>query len=128
MTLPRSVERAAAIFLTRTMLGFVYLFAGIQRFAAGGGLAYAGWIEIAVGGLLLLGLWSRPVLRLLAVALVAYTMWLGIEGLGAPGTLGATSMDIRIVNFYVLPRAFLVIVTLLIPATDDLFSVDAAIS
>ena len=128
MTVPRSLERASAIFLTRTMLGFVYLFAGIQRFAAGGELAYAGWIEIAVGGLLLLGLWSRPVLRLLAVALVAYTMWLGLQGLGAPGTLGATSMDIRIVNFYVLPRAFLVIVTLLIPSRDDLFSVDAAIS
>ena len=128
MTVSPRVERAAAVFLTRTMLGFVYLFAGIQRFAPGGGSPYAAWIEIAVGALLLLGLWSRPVLRLLAVALVAYTMWLGIQGLGAPGTLGATSMDIRIVNFYVLPRAILVIVTLLIPAADDLFSLDAATS
>jgi uncharacterized membrane protein YphA (DoxX/SURF4 family) len=130
MTLSASVERASAIFLTRTMLGFVYFFAGVQRLgSAGGSVSAAAWLEIGVGALLLLGLWSRPLLRLLAVALVAYTLWVGAQGLGAPPrTFGATGMDIRIVNFYILPRAILVIVTLLLPAADDLFSLDAVLA
>ena len=129
MTLSTSVERASAIFLTRTMLGFVYFFAGAQRLGSAGGSMYAAaWLEIGVGALLLVGLWSRPLLRLLAVALVAYTLWVGAQGLAAPpGTLGATGMDIRIVNFYILPRAILVIVTLLLPAADDVFSLDAVL-
>jgi hypothetical protein len=64
-----ALERAAAVFLTRTMLGFVYLFAGVQRLVAGASASGSATsaLEIAVGALLLLGWWSRPVLRGLAV-------------------------------------------------------------
>ena len=81
------LERAAAIFLTRTMLGFVYLFAGVHKLLDPGVLEFGRrWavsqasqllpgallmavgtltpcIELVLGGLLLMGLWTRPVLR-----------------------------------------------------------------
>jgi hypothetical protein len=36
-------------------------------------------------------------------------------------------MDINIVNFYILPRAVLIVITLFIPAEDDVLSLDAVI-
>ena len=36
-------------------------------------------------------------------------------------------MDINIVDFYILPRAALIIITLFIPAEDDVLSLDAMI-
>jgi hypothetical protein len=121
------LERAAAIVLTRTMLGFVYFFAGAQRLAAGTdafGYLTSG-VEVAAGGLLLLGLWSRPVLRCLAVLIVGVTIYYGVHGLQNP--IGATAMNVMIVNFYILPRAALIIVNLFLPAEDDLLSLDAAL-
>lgn len=126
MTHAASRERAVAVFLTRTMAGFVYFFAGYHQLGAGSTIMDAvALAEIAIGTLLLAGFWSRPVLRAVAVLLVAQTLWFGVAGLSAPGTLGPTSMDIRIVDFYILPRAVLVIVTLFVPAEDDVLSVDA---
>ena len=123
----RALERATALFLTRTMLGFVYFFAGVQRLAAGTDLfgSVTSVVEIAAGALLLLGLWSRPVLRCLAVLIVGVTIYYGIHGLQHP--IGATAMNVTIVNFYILPRAALVIVNLLLPAADDLLSLDALV-
>jgi hypothetical protein len=124
----KTFERAVAVFLTRTMAGFVYFFSGVHQIATGAALTDAvAAVEIAIGALLLAGFRSRPVLRGVAVLLVAQTLWFGIVGLSAPGTLGPTSMDIRIVNFYILPRAVLVIVTLFIPAEDDVLSLDALV-
>jgi hypothetical protein len=128
MSVTPSLERAAAVFLTRTMIGFVYLFSGIQRLGQGGasddGLAA---LEIMSGALLLVGFWTRPVLRVLAVMVVGVTIWYGVQGLSRPGALGPTSMDINIVDFYILPRAALIIINLFIPAEDDVLSLDAVI-
>lgn len=121
----RAIEWAAAIFLTRTMLGFVYLFAGVHRLTAGTDLfGYAtSAVEIVLGALLLVGLWSRVALRCLAVIIVGITVWYGVDGLRDP--MGPTAMNITIVNFYILPRAALMIVNLFLPAEDDLLSLDA---
>lgn len=122
----RTVERAAAIVLVRSMLGFVYLFAGIQRLPDGTRFDYAvAVLEIGLGGLVLAGFWSRPALRCLALLIVGITLYYGVEGLRNP--MGVTAMDIMVVNFYILPRAALVIVNLFLPAEDDLLSVDAIV-
>jgi hypothetical protein len=119
------LERAVAIVLTRTMLGFVYLFAGVQRLAAGTDpFGYAtSAVEIVLGSLLLAGFRSRLVLRCLAVLIVGVTIWYGVDGLRNP--IGATAMNVMVVNFYILPRAALIIVNLFLPAEDDLLSLDA---
>jgi uncharacterized membrane protein YphA (DoxX/SURF4 family) len=142
------VERAAAIFLTRAMIGFVYLFAGVHKLAEPGLLAFARaaaaqpdaaplvpaalllaigaltpLVEIALGTLLLVGLWTRPALRAAALLLALIVVAYGMHGLLHP--IGATAMDVQVVNRYILPRAALVIVTLLLPAEDDLLSLDA---
>ncbi|MBM3818053.1 MAG: hypothetical protein FJW14_03390 [Acidimicrobiia bacterium] len=122
----RTVERAAAIFLVRSMLGFVYLFAGIQRIPNGTPFDYAvAVLEIGLGGLLLAGFWSRRALRCLALLIVGITLYYGIDGLRNP--MGVTAMNIMVVNFYILPRAALIIVNLFLPAEDDLLSVDAIV-
>ena len=123
----RAIEWAAAIFLTRTMLGFVYLFAGVHRLGGeAGAVAYAtSFVEIALGTLLLVGLRSRVALRCLAVIIVGIAVWYGVDGLRDP--MGPTAMNITIVNFYILPRAALIIVNLFLPAEGDLLSLDAAL-
>jgi hypothetical protein len=128
MSITPTLERAAAVFLTRTMIGFVYFFSGIHRLGQGTATGYGiAALEIILGALLLVGFWARPVLRVLAVMVVGVTIWYGVQGLSRPGTLGPTSMDINIVNFYILPRAVLIIITLFIPAEDDVLSLDAVI-
>ena len=108
------------------MLGFVYLFAGIQRLPNGTPFDYAvAALEIGLGGLVLAGLWARPALRCLALLIVGITVWYGIDGLRNP--MGVTAMNIMVVNFYILPRAALIIVNLFLPAEDDLLSVDALV-
>ena len=143
-----SLERAAAVFLTRSMLGFVYLFAGVHKlvepgaadfaqgvatlaarfpsipsgvFSLGGALTAP--LEILLGGLVLLGLWTRPTLRCLAILIVAVTIAHGIDGLLQIHSR-TTAMDIRVVNLYILPRAALLMVTLFQRREDDLFSID----
>ena len=124
----RAIEWATAIFLTRTMLGFVYLFAGVQRLTTGTDLfgSATSAVEIVLGVLLLAGFQSRLALRCLAVLIVGITVYYGVHGLRNP--IGATAMNVTIVNFYILPRAALIIVNLFLPAADDLLSVDAVIS
>ena len=128
MTTTTPLERAVAIVLTRTMLGFVYLFAGVQRLAAGmDAFGYAtSAVEIVFGGLLLVGFRSRLALRCLAVLIVGITVYYGVHGLRNP--IGATAMNVTIVNFYILPRAALIIVNLFLPAEDDLLSLDGLLA
>jgi hypothetical protein len=120
----RTLEWAAAIFLVRSMLGFVYLFAGVQRLPNGRPFDYAvAVLEIGLGALVLAGFWTRQALRCLALLIVGITIWYGVHGLLNP--MGVTAMNAVVVNFYILPRAALIIVNLLMPAEDDLLSVDA---
>ena len=146
-----AVQRACAIFLPRAILGFVYLFAGIHkltdvgamefgqrmvalsdatRFLPGGVVLAVGavtpFLELTLGLLLLIGLWTRPALRALAALVVFITAAYGVDGLLHP--VGATAMSVGVVNTFILPRAALLFVTLLLPAEDDLLSVDALIA
>jgi uncharacterized membrane protein YphA (DoxX/SURF4 family) len=140
------VELALAALLPRTILGFVYLFAGIHkitnvglsaygqamamtegaRFLPAAVLAAAGTIvpvvEIALGVLLLVGLWTRPALRVLAMLICAIAAGYGVSGLLDP--MGATAMNITVVNGFIMPRVALIVVTLLLPADADWLSID----
>ncbi len=144
----QAAQRACAILLPRAILGLVYLFAGIHkltdvgavefgqrmaalsdaaRFLPGGVLLAVGavtpFLELALGLLLLVGLWTRPALRALALLVVFMAAAYGVDGLLHP--VGATAMNVGVVNTFILPRAALLFVTLLLPAEDDLLSVDA---
>ena len=142
------VERAWAIFVPRTILGFVYLFAGVHKLVDVGAVEFGRiaasqpdasrflpevlllaigtltpFVELALGALLLVGLWTRSSLRCLAILLVGITLVWGVAGLLHP--VGATAMNIAVVNFYILPRAALLMLVLFQSSEDDLFSVDA---
>ena len=120
--------RGAALFAVSIDSGAGLTIAGIQRLGQGGAPGYGlAALEIMLGALLLVGFRARPVLRVLAVMIVGVTIWYGVQGLSRPGTLGPTSMDINIVDFYILPRAVLIIINLFIPAEDDVLSLDAVI-
>ncbi|MEQ1574585.1 MAG: MauE/DoxX family redox-associated membrane protein [Vicinamibacterales bacterium] len=144
---PTPAERACAVFVPRTILGLVYLFAGIHKLADPGALEYGRgmallpdavrfvpgavvmmvgaltpFLEIVLGALVLVGFWTRPALRVLAVLVVLVAMAYGVHALYHP--MGATAMNITIVNTFILPRAALVAITLYLPAADDLWSVD----
>jgi uncharacterized membrane protein YphA (DoxX/SURF4 family) len=146
MRIPAGLEMAVAAFVPRTILGFVYLFAGIHKIADPGPLAYgqamamtdgarflpggllttAGtavpFVEVALGALLLVGLWTRPALRVAALLVCAIAVGYGVHGLLYP--VGATAMNITVVNTFILPRVALVIVSLFVPAEHDWFSID----
>lgn len=114
------LERATAIFLTRTMVGFVYLFEGLH--ASVGVLSL---VHMVLGAFVLVGFRARFALRCLGALIILTAVWYGVDGLLHP--MGPTAMNITVVNFYILPRAALVIVTLWLPADDDLISADAAL-
>ena len=139
-------EMAWAVFVPRTILGFVYFFAGVHKIVDAGPFAYGQamamsdgarflpaplllgvgtivpFMEVVLGVLLLAGLWTRPALRALAVLICLIAGAYGISGLLHP--MGATAMNITIVNTFIMPRAALIIVTLLLPAEADWLSVD----
>jgi len=79
-------------------------------------------IELVLGGLLLMGLRTRPVLRCLVVLIVGIAVAYGVAGLMRPR--GPTAMDITVVNFYILPRAALVMLNLFLSVADDRLSID----
>jgi uncharacterized membrane protein YphA (DoxX/SURF4 family) len=146
MRAPTGLDMAVAAFVPRTILGFVYLFAGVHKIADPGPLAYgqamamtdgarflpsglltvAGtavpFVEVALGVLLLLGLWTRPALRVVAGLVCTIAAGYGVHGLLYP--VGATAMDIAVVNTFILPRVALVIVSLFVPTEHDVFSID----
>jgi len=134
--------------LPRAILGLVYFFAGVHkivdvgpteygqamamtdgaRFLPAALLTWVGmtvpFVEVGLGALLLVGFRTRAVLRVLAALLVLITLGYGISGLLHP--VGATAMNIAVVNTFILPRAALLILLLALPAEDDLLSVDSA--
>jgi uncharacterized membrane protein YphA (DoxX/SURF4 family) len=145
-----SMERALAIFLPRTTLGFVYVFAGIHTLMDVGPVAYGqAWamsdgalflpgsvltavgfavpfVELALGLFVLLGWRSRLALRVLAALIVLISAAYGVSGLLHP--MGPTAMGSATVNTFILPRAALLIATLLQPAEDDRLSLDGLVA
>ena len=146
MQRPTAAELAWAVFIPRTILGFVYLFAGVHKIVNVGPLAYGQamamtdgarflpaalltavgtlvpFMEVALGVLVLVGLWTRPALHALAALLCLIAAGYGISGLLHP--VGATAMNITVVNTFIMPRAALIIVTLMLPADADWLSID----
>jgi uncharacterized membrane protein YphA (DoxX/SURF4 family) len=140
-------ERAWAIFVPRAMLGLVYLFAGVHKLTDIGVVAFGRrmadtdasrfvpavvvttvgvltpFVELLLGALLLAGLWTRSTLRALVVLILLITAAYGVHGLLHP--TGATAMNVSIVNFYILPRAALVMLLCVLGGKDDLLSIDA---
>jgi uncharacterized membrane protein YphA (DoxX/SURF4 family) len=148
LTQTRTLERAMAVFVPRAILGLMYLYAGGAKILGAGVQAYAQqslaftamsavvpagvlmpiatitpFIEVVLGALILIGLWTRPALRALAVVIIIAGLGYGVLGLLHP--MGATAMDTGVVNTYLLPRAALLAVVLFLPRTDDLLSLDA---
>ena len=146
---PTPLERAAAIAIPRAILGLVYLFAGIHKLTDLGPIAFGGlmaqseaarflpgamlvaagtltpYLELALGALLICGLWTRAVLRVLTLLVILIAMAWGVHGLLHP--VGATAMNVSVVNFYILPRAALLILLLFLAREDDRLSVDALV-
>ena len=139
-----AIERASMPFLVRAIAGFMFLFAGADKLLGTGLGAYTGGLvqafalpsippsliyavagmtavlEVGLGALLLLGLWTRPAARALGAMVVITAIGYGVSGLMHP--MGPTAMDNAVVNTYILPRAALLIVILLLPAEDDVLS------
>jgi uncharacterized membrane protein YphA (DoxX/SURF4 family) len=130
-------DRAWAIFVARSILGVVFFIAGFYKTFLWGPLQHAQvlfvgpysdtflpvwalWaggttipiLELIAGGLVLVGLWTRPALLTLAGILV--TVAFG-HLLVSPAT--------SIIQF-VLTRSALLLVVLLSPAADDRYSLD----
>jgi uncharacterized membrane protein YphA (DoxX/SURF4 family) len=139
-------------FVARGIVGFMFLFAGANKVLAIGPHRYAdrvadlshmshffpwwivahvawitGFVEVGLGALLLLGLWTRPVARALGAMMVLTAAGYGLAGLIDP-VGGVTAMDIRAVNTYILPRAALLILILMLPAEDDLLTLKNAVA
>jgi uncharacterized membrane protein YphA (DoxX/SURF4 family) len=141
-----TVERALRVLGPRELLGLIYLYAGIHTLADVGVAEFTrqavasdathfvpAWLAVAIaavtpfveliaGGLLVAGFRTRAILRFLAVLIVGVALVWGVHGLMHPR--GATAMNIDVVNLYILPRAILIIILLLLPREDDLFALD----
>jgi uncharacterized membrane protein YphA (DoxX/SURF4 family) len=135
-----------AILVVRLVLGLLYFFAGLHKIVDVGPLAYGqAWatgnaarflpealivgvgavvpfVELALGAMVLLGHRTRMALRAMAAIIVCFAVGVGIAGLLDP--FPNTAMDIAIVNRYIMPRAALTILALMLPATADRFSLD----
>lgn len=145
---PTPIERAWAAFVPRAIVGLMFVFAGANKVFTIGPRAYAemvhehshmvqffpwqvvdhvafatGFVEIALGALLTIGFKTRWAARLLGGMMVLVAAGYGLAGLVDP-VGGVTAMDIRAVNTYILPRAMLLIIVLMLPAEDDLFTAE----
>lgn len=141
-----SLDTMWAIAVVRLVLGLLYFFAGIHKIVDVGPLAYgqtwamgdgarflpgallAGigaavpFLELALGAMVLAGYRTRTALRALAAIIVLFAAGVGIAGLLHP--FPNTAMDIAIVNRFIMPRAALTILALMLPASADRLSVD----
>jgi uncharacterized membrane protein YphA (DoxX/SURF4 family) len=143
-------ERAWASFIARGLVGLMFVFAGAQKVMAIGPAAYAsrvaalshltfyfpgwaiyatayvtGFVELLLGAMLVLGVRPRLAARALGGMMVLAAAGYGLAGLIDP-VGGVTAMDIRAVNTYILPRAALIILYLMLPAEDDALTADRA--
>ncbi len=145
-SLTASLDTTWALVVVRLVLGLLYLFAGIHKIIDVGPLAYGQtwamsdaarfvpgviltgigavvpFIEFALGAMVLVGHRTRFALRALAAIIVLFAAGVGIAGLLNP--FPNTAMDIAIVNRYIMPRAALTILALMLPANADRLAVD----
>jgi len=131
------LDRAWAVFTARSVLGVVFFVAGLYKVFMWGPLEHARslfvepyantflpvwalWatgatvpvIELVAGGLVLLGLWTRPALLILGGILVFVSFG---HLLVQPSTS---------INPFILPRSTLMLIVLLLPPSTDRFSLD----
>lgn len=130
-----TTDRATAIFVARAILGTVFFVAGLYKTFMWGPVAHARelfvipyadtflpvwslWltgvivppVELAAGGLVLVGWWTRPALLALAAVLVLVTF----------GHLLVSPTD-SLFRF-IMPRSALLLIVLLSPAEADRYS------
>ena len=130
-------DRAWAILIARTLLGLVFFVAGVYKTFMWGPLEHARvlfvepyaqtylpvwglWasgavipiIELVVGALVLVGLWTRPSLFVLGGILIFVAFGHLVRQRG-------TSL-----NPFILPRSALLLIVLLTPAAADRYSLD----
>ncbi len=139
MTTPSTTAgRAWAIFFARMILGLIFFMAGVWKVFSLGPLAHArgmfvepyadtllpAWslwltgtavpvVELVAGALLLLGLWRRPALLALGGVLALVTF----------GHLLAEPL--YAFNTHVIPRTALLLFLLIMPPSEDRWSLDA---
>jgi uncharacterized membrane protein YphA (DoxX/SURF4 family) len=131
----RTADRATAIFVARAILGTVFFIAGSYKTFMWGPVAHARelfvipyahtflpvwslWltgmivplVELVAGGLVLVGVWTRPALLALAAVLVLVTF----------GHLLVSPAD-SLFRF-IMPRSALLLIVLLSPAEADRYS------
>jgi thiosulfate dehydrogenase [quinone] large subunit len=131
-------DRAWAILIARTLLGLVFFVAGIYKTFMWGPLEHARvlfvepyaqtylpiwglwasgavipFIELIAGGLVLVGLWTRPSLFVLGGILLFVAFGHLVR---QPGTS---------LNAFILPRSALLLIVLLTPAAADRYSLDS---
>jgi uncharacterized membrane protein YphA (DoxX/SURF4 family) len=87
----------------------------------------APWVELPLGILLLLGLWTRGAAIALGGIVLLVAAAHSLTGLTVGG-FGPTAMSAPFVNGYVLPRASLVVLLLLTPAAADRYSMNHLLS
>lgn len=144
-------ERAWASFIARGLVGLMFVFAGADKVMTMGPAAYAeraaalshmtfyfpgwavygvafatGFVELLLGAMLVLGVRPRLAARALGGMMVMAAAGYGLAGLIDP-VGGVTAMDIRAVNTYILPRAALIILYLMLPAEDDQMTMEKLI-
>ena len=142
---------AWAAFVSRTILGFLILFSGAHKAFQLGALEYGrqvatmthsaallpGWafatlamaiaiVQFVLGLLILIGLWTRPALLVLGGAVLVTAAVYGVSGL-IEQHWGPTGMSVAIINNYILPRAGLIILLLLMPDAADRYSIDGVL-
>jgi uncharacterized membrane protein YphA (DoxX/SURF4 family) len=145
-----SLERAWALFIPRALAGLMFVFAGANKVMTIGPAAYAaraaelshmtfyfpswavfavafatGFLELALGAMLILGIRPRLAARALGGMMVIAAAGYGLAGLIDP-VGGVTAMDIRAVNTYILPRAALLILYLMLPEEEDVMTIENA--
>jgi putative oxidoreductase len=139
---------AWAAFVARTILGFLILFSGAHKAFQLGILEYGrqvatmthsaallpDWafatlamtialMQLVLGVLIIIGLWTRPSLLVLGGAVLITAAAYGVAGL-IEQRWGPTGMSVAILNNYIFPRAGLLIALLLMPEAADTYSID----
>lgn len=141
---------ALAIWVARGLLGLMFVFSGANKAFGLGVAGYAQelaanpylaavaplapgiaraapWVELPLGILLLLGLWTRGAVIALGGIVLLVAGAHSLTGLTVGG-FGPTAMSAPFVNGYVLPRAALVVLLLLTPAAADRYSMNHLLS
>jgi uncharacterized membrane protein YphA (DoxX/SURF4 family) len=141
---------ALAVWVARGLLGLMFVFSGANKAFGLGVAGYAQelaanpylaavaplaseiaraapWVELPLGVLLMLGLWTRGAAIALGGIVLLVAGAHSLTGLTVGG-FGPTAMWAPFVNGYVLSRAAVVVLLLLMPAAADRYSIDHLLS